>query len=62
MGRPKKYDGERVSTGLRLPVELHARLTTAAAERDVSATWLIERALTEFLDHLIPVDEIRWTR
>lgn len=60
-GRPKCHD-TRSSTGVRFPPELLARLHEAAEEREVSVNWIINRAVTEFLDHLIPVDEIVLTR
>ena len=50
------------ATAVRFTPELHARLTTAATERDLSINWLVNRAVEEFLDHLIPVAELRLTR
>lgn len=61
MGRPAKY-GDRVNTGMRLPRPLHERLVAAAEERSVSVNWLVERAVADFLDRLIPADELRLTR
>jgi hypothetical protein len=37
-------------------------LQEAAEEREVSMNFLVNRAVTEFLDRLIPVAEMRWTR
>jgi len=51
-----------ISIGLRLPKSLHEKVKEAAAERDVSANWLIVQAVREFLPRLLPVDEVRWTR
>ena len=61
MSRPCEHDG-RTSTGIRFPPELHARLSTAAAERDLSVNWLVVRAVEYFLDRLLPVDKIVLTR
>lgn len=61
MARPKEH-GERAASFVRLPVDLHARLKAAAAERDVSANHLVERAVRAYLDNLIPVDELLSTR
>jgi predicted transcriptional regulator len=61
MSRPRRHDS-RTATAVRFPPELLARLQQAAAERDLSANYLVNRAVEEFLDRLIPVDEIRWTR
>ena len=54
--------GKRISVPVRMPVELHARLRDAAAERDVSANYLANKAVASFLARLIPPDEIEWTR
>jgi len=62
MSRPKSYAAPRVSTALRLPVDLHDRIKAAAADRDVSTNWLMERLLADGVDRLIPVDELVLTR
>ena len=62
MGRPQTYKAPRISTNIRLSYELHERLMAEAAERDLSANYLICRAIEEFLDRLIPVDEWKLTR
>lgn len=59
-GRPRRYDA-RTSTAIRLPADLHERLVAAAEEREVSMNFLITQAVREFLDRLLPVEEIRWT-
>jgi predicted transcriptional regulator len=43
---------------IRLRPATYTRLLDAAAERDVSANWLIQRAVDDFLARLIPPDEI----
>lgn len=53
---------QRQLLSVRLPQSLHARLLEAADERDVSANFLMTRAIEEFLSHLIPADEIKFTR
>ena len=60
-GRPREYD-DRKQIVVRFPPELHARLKEAAEEREVSMNWLVNRAIEEYLDALIPVDEIMLTR
>lgn len=42
----------RVSTAVRLPETLHARLVEAAEMRDVSVNYLITRAVERFLKEL----------
>jgi predicted HicB family RNase H-like nuclease len=49
-GRPKVYNEPRVSTGLRLPKSLHERILAMADERDVSANWLITRAIERYVE------------
>lgn len=51
MSRPQTY-GARVSSAIRLEPDLHARLHAAAIERDVSANWLITRAIEQLLDRI----------
>lgn len=62
MARPRIYQEERVTTAIRLPKSVHARLHEAAGERGVSANHLILVALDDFLDRLIPVEDMRYTR
>jgi predicted HicB family RNase H-like nuclease len=52
MGRPRKYDANRVTTAIRFRPELHAALRAAAEERDVSVNFLVERAVGDFLASL----------
>jgi len=60
-GRPREYPA-RVGTSIRFTPEVHDRLIAAAKERDLSVNFLVNRAIEQFLDRLIPVDEVRWTR
>lgn len=53
---------KRTSTAIRFPPEVNERLRAEAEARDVSINFLVNRAVDEFLKHLLPVDEIRWTR
>jgi predicted transcriptional regulator len=56
---PKK---QRLTTAIRLPEDLHRRLREAADDRDLSINYLVVKAVEEFLENLIPVDELRLTR
>jgi hypothetical protein len=58
MARPRLVDEPRVSTQVRLPESLYERLKSAAQDRDVSANLIVTRALTEFLDRLVPSDVV----
>jgi len=59
-GRPRRYDN-LVLLGARIPVDLRNRLNDAANARDLSAAYLVRRALEDYLSRLIPPDEIQWT-
>lgn len=62
MGRPRTEPADRRSTQIRFPTPMLDELHIAAAERDVSVNWLVNRAVADFLDRLIPVDEWKITR
>jgi predicted HicB family RNase H-like nuclease len=59
MARPRKYEEKRVATAVRLPVSVHERLQAAADEREVSVNYLVVRALSRYLDELVPADQDR---
>lgn len=62
MARPKVHHEDRVTTAIRLPRELHEKLHEAAADRDLSANFLAVKAIEDFLDRLVPAEELRLTR
>jgi predicted HicB family RNase H-like nuclease len=49
----------KVSLSIRIPAELHDRLNAAARERVVSVNLLVNAAIVELLEDLVPVDELR---
>lgn len=49
---------ERISTAVRLPVELHAELQRQAAQREVSVNYLITRAVYHYLRRLEAPDPL----
>jgi hypothetical protein len=49
-----------VDANVVIPAELKTRLEAAAAERMVAPHVIAERAISLFLDRLIPVDQVRW--
>ncbi|MGI8755647.1 MAG: toxin-antitoxin system HicB family antitoxin [Acidimicrobiales bacterium] len=57
-GRPREYDAERVTKAVRISPELDARLKEAARSRDVSVNLLMNIALDDYLDRLLPVDQL----
>jgi predicted transcriptional regulator len=62
MARPKVHHEERVTTAVRLPASLHDKLRQAADERELSANYLIVRAIEDYLDRLIPAEEFTLVR
>jgi predicted DNA-binding protein len=53
---------DRVVTAVRMPSALHDRLRGAAEDRDLSVNYLVNKAVEEFLERLIPAEELRLTR
>ena len=62
MARPKIHKEKRVTTAIRVPERLHEQLVQAAQERDLSVNYLVVRAIEDFLERLIPAEELRLTR
>lgn len=62
MGRPALHHEPRVTTALRLPLPKHQRLKVEAARRNLSVNHLVNLAVDDFLDRLLPPGEVRWTR
>lgn len=52
----------RMATAIRFPDNVHEQLRIAADERDLSVNYLVVKAVEEFLDRLIPANELRLTR
>jgi hypothetical protein len=53
---------DKVTPGYRIDGPLRDAVAKAAAERGLPANFLVEHALREFLDNLIPADEFSLTR
>jgi predicted HicB family RNase H-like nuclease len=62
MARPKVHKEKRVTTAIRVPERLHSDLARAAEERDLSVNYLVVRAIEEFMDRLVPAEELKLTR
>jgi predicted HicB family RNase H-like nuclease len=58
VGRPKQFTEERVTKALRIPESLDTRLRDAAAERGVAVNVLVNRAIEDYLDNLVPIEEL----
>ena len=59
---PSTNGRARVTTAIRFAPDLDQRLVEAATARDLSVNWLVNRAVVDFLDRLLPLDEIILTR
>jgi predicted HicB family RNase H-like nuclease len=53
---------QRTTTAIRFPESLHEQLKGAAEERDLSINFLVVKACEEFVERLLPADEVRFTR
>jgi predicted HicB family RNase H-like nuclease len=62
MGRPRVHAEDRVTTAVRVPKTLHERVRSVAEERQVGVNFLMVRALEEYLDRLVPIDEVGRTQ
>lgn len=58
MGRPRKCEGKKVTTAVRLPEPLHRRLQEEAEARDLSVNFLIVKAADLLLQRLRPISAI----
>jgi predicted HicB family RNase H-like nuclease len=57
-GRPREYEQDRVTKAVRISPELDARLKEAARERGVSVNLLVNAAVGEYLERLVPLDQL----
>lgn len=62
MARPKVHHEQRVTTAIRLSRDLHERLTEAARDRQLAVNHLVVLAVEDFLERLIPAEELKLTR
>lgn len=53
---------DRTATAIRFPAELHEQLRRAADAHHVPINYLVVAAVREFLERLLPPEQIRLTR
>ncbi len=58
MARPREYDTDRITKAVRLTPELDRRLKAAARERGISVNVLINAAVDDYLERLLPMAEL----
>lgn len=56
-GRPSEF-GERITKAVRLEPQLNRRLKEEARARGVSANLLINAALEDYLNRLVPIEDV----
>ena len=57
-GRPREHTEERITKAVRISADLDGRLKEAAQQRDVSVNLLITTALEDYLERLVPVEQV----
>lgn len=62
LSRHPDAEPEKTSSGYSLPTALHAELQKAAKERGYSTSFLVQKALEDYLPRLIPVEELALVR
>ena len=55
-------DQKRSATAIRFAPDLHARLRAASEAHGLAINYLVNKAVEEFLDDLIPPEDLRLTR
>ena len=58
----RKTEGVKKSISVRFDEDLYDRILKAAEERTVSANLLVNKACEYYLERLLPVDQIVWTK
>jgi predicted HicB family RNase H-like nuclease len=53
---------QRTATAIRFPEQIHEQLRVSAEERGLSINYLVVKAVEDFLERLIPANELRLTR
>jgi predicted HicB family RNase H-like nuclease len=56
-GRPQEF-AERITKAVRLDAELDSRLKAEASARGVSANLLINAAVKDYLNRLVPISDV----
>lgn len=51
-----------MTTAIRVPESMHIRLASEADERELSINVMVVRAIDEYLNRLVPFDQVTATR
>ena len=58
IGRPREYEEQRVTKAVRIGADLDQRLKQVARERGVSVNVIMNMALNQYLERLLPLEEV----
>ena len=61
MARPKVHHERRITTAIRMPEQLHRRLSDEAEQRYLSVNFMVVKAVEEFVERLVPIDKLQIT-
>ena len=58
IGRPREFEEQRVTKAVRISPELDKQLKEVARERGVSVNVLVNVALNDYLQRLVPLEDL----
>ncbi len=58
IGRPREFEEQRVTKAVRISHELDQRLKQVARERGVSVNVIMNVALNDYLQRLLPLEDL----
>ena len=58
IGRPREFEEQRVTKAVRISPELDQRLKQVARERGVSVNVIMNMALKDYLERLLPLEDL----
>ena len=62
MGQADSTKPARTATAIRFPEDLHERLRSAAEGYGLPLNYLVVKVMEEFLEDMIPPEELRFTK
>jgi predicted transcriptional regulator len=58
IGRPREFEEQRVTKAVRISAALDQRLKEVARERGISVNVIMNMALNQYLDRLLPLEQV----
>ena len=58
IGRPREFEEQRVTKAVRISPDLDQRLKQVARERGVSVNVIMNTALNDYLQRLLPLEDL----